>query len=55
MEQSRVFILDLPNISNQDLFKLMEQLILQSDKLFEGYRIENKDIIVDTIVKQVEI
>ena len=55
MEKSKgVFILDLPNISNEDVIKLTEQLILQSDNLFEGYRIENENLIVETIVKRVK-
>jgi len=51
-EKKEVFILDLPNISNEDVIKLTEQLILQSHKLMDGYRIETKNLIVDVIVKK---
>ena len=51
-EKKEVFILDLPNIGNEDVIKLTEQLILQSDKLMDGYRIETKNLIVDVIVKK---
>jgi hypothetical protein len=51
-EKKEVFILDLPNIGNEDVIKLTEQLILQTDKLMDGYRIETNNIIVDVIVKK---
>jgi hypothetical protein len=51
-ENKEVFILDLPNIGNDDVIKLTEQLILQSDKLMDGYRIETNNLIVDIIVKK---
>jgi hypothetical protein len=51
-EKKEVFILDLPNIGNEDVIKLTEQLILQSDKLMDGYRIETNNLIVDVIVKK---
>jgi hypothetical protein len=51
-EKKEVFILDLPNIGNEDVIKLIEQLILQSDKLMDGYRIETNNLIVDVIVKK---
>jgi hypothetical protein len=51
-EKKEVFILDLPNIGNEDVIKLTEQLILQTDKLMDGYRIETNNLIVDVIVKK---
>jgi hypothetical protein len=51
-DKKEVFILDLPNIGNGDVIKLTEQLILQSDKLMDGYRIETNNLIVDIIVKK---
>jgi len=51
-EKKEVFILDLPNISNEDVIKLIEQLILPSHKLMDGYRIETKNLIVDVILKK---
>jgi hypothetical protein len=51
-EKKEVFILDLPNIGNEDVIKLTEQLILQTDKLIYGYRIETNNLIVDVIVTQ---
>jgi hypothetical protein len=51
-DKKEVFILDLPNIGNEDVIKLTEQLILQSDKLMDGYRIETNNLIVDIIVKK---
>ena len=51
-DKKEVFILDLPNIGNEDVIKLTEQLILQSDKLMDGYRIETNNLIVDVIVKK---
>jgi hypothetical protein len=51
-DKKEVFILDLPNIGNDDVIKLTEQLILQSDKLMDGYRIETNNLIVDIIVKK---
>ena len=51
-EKKEVFILDLPNIGNEDVIKLTEQLILQSDKLMDGYRIETNNLIVEVIVKK---
>lgn len=51
-EKKEVFILDLPNIGNEDVIKLTEQLILQSDKLMDRYRIETNNLIVDVIVKK---
>jgi hypothetical protein len=51
-EKKEVFILDLPNIGNEDVIKLTEQLILQTDKLMDGYRIETNNLIVDIIVKK---
>ena len=50
--KNEVFVLNLPNIGNEDLIKLTEQLILQSDKLMEGYRVENKNLILDIIFKK---
>ena len=49
---TELFLLDLPNIGNEDVIKLTEQLILQSDKLMDGYRIETNNLIVDVIVKK---
>jgi len=51
-DKKEVFILDLPNIGNEDVIKLTEQLILQFDKLMDGYRIETNNLIVDIIVKK---
>jgi hypothetical protein len=51
-DKKEVFILDLPNIGNDDVIKLTEQLILQSDKLMDGYRIETNNLIVDIVVKK---
>lgn len=51
-EKKEVFILDLPNIGNEDVIKLTEQLILKTDKLMDGYRIETNNLIVDIIVKK---
>jgi hypothetical protein len=51
-DKKEVFILDLPNIGNEDVIKLTEQLILQSDKLMDLYRIETNNLIVDIIVKR---
>ncbi len=50
--KKEVFVLNLQNISNEDVIKLTEQLILQSDKIVDGYRIENKNLIVEVIVKR---
>ena len=53
MEKSNgVFVLDLPNISNEDVFKLIEQVVVQSKNMMDGYRIETKNIIVDIIIKK---
>lgn len=51
-KKKEVFVLDLPNILNEDILKLSEQIISQSVNLFDGYRIENKNIIVDIIIKK---
>ncbi len=51
-KKNEVFVLDLPNVGNEDIIKLTEQLILQSDKLMDVYRIENKNLIVDIVVKK---
>jgi hypothetical protein len=50
-KKKEVFILELPNISNEDVMKLTEYLILQSDKLMDGYKIETNNLILDVIVK----
>jgi hypothetical protein len=49
--KNEVFVLELPNIGNDDVIKLTEQLILQSEKLMDCYRIENNNLIVDVYVK----
>lgn len=46
-----VFVIDLPNINNEDVLKLTEQLILQSEKMMDGYRIENKNLIIEILIK----
>ncbi len=51
-KKNEVFVLDLPNVGNEDIIKLTEQLILQSDKLMDVYRIENNNLIVDIVVKK---
>jgi hypothetical protein len=52
MENSKeIFVLDLPNIGNEDVIKLTEQLILQSEKLMDCYRIETNNLIVDVLIK----
>jgi hypothetical protein len=49
--KKEVFVLELPNICNDDVIKLTEQLILQSEKLMDCYRIETKNLIVDVLIK----
>lgn len=49
--KKEIFVLDLPNIGNEDVIKLTEQLILQSEKLMDCYRIETNNLIVDIEVK----
>jgi hypothetical protein len=52
MENSKeIFVLDLPNIGNEDVIKLTEQLILQSEKLMDCYRIETNNLILDVLIK----
>jgi hypothetical protein len=52
MENSKeIFVLNLPNIGNDDVIKLTEQLILQSEKLMDCYRIETNNLIVDVFIK----
>ena len=52
MENSKeIFVLNLPNIGNDDVIKLTEQLILQSEKLMDCYRIETNNLIVDVLIK----
>ena len=43
--KKEIFVLDLPNVGNEDVIKLTEQLILQSDKLMDCYRIETNNTI----------
>ena len=49
---TELFLLDLPNIGNEVVIKLTEQLILQSNQLMYGVRIETNIIIVDIILKK---
>lgn len=49
--KKEIFVLDLPNVGNEDVIKLTEQLILQSDKLMDCYRIETNNLIVYIEVK----
>jgi hypothetical protein len=52
MENSKeIFVLNLPNIGNDDVIKLTEQLILQSEKLMDCYRIETNNLILDVFIK----
>lgn len=51
-EKKEIFVLHLPNIGNDDVIKLSEQLILQTDKLMDGYRIETNKMIMDIIIKK---
>jgi hypothetical protein len=51
-KKKEIFVLDLPNINNQDLIELTKQLILQSDKIMDGYRIQSSNLIIDLIVKR---
>lgn len=51
-KKKEVFVLELQNISNEDIIKITEQLILQSEKLLDGYRIENKNLIVEVFIKK---
>ena len=52
MENSKeIFVLNLPNIGNDDVIKLTEQLILQSEKLMDCYRIETNNLILDVSIK----
>jgi len=50
--KKEVFVLELQNISNEDIIKITEQLILQSEKLMDGYRIENKNLIIEVFIKK---
>jgi hypothetical protein len=51
-KKKEVFVLELQNISNEDIIKITEQLILQSEKLMDGYRIENKNLIIEVFIKK---
>ena len=51
-KKKEVFVLEIQNISNEDIIKLTEQLILQSEKLMDGYRIENKNLIIEVFIKK---
>ena len=51
MEKKEIFVLHLPNLGIEDLFKLLEQLIVQTDKLMDGYRIETNHLIIDVVIK----
>jgi hypothetical protein len=52
MENSKeIFVLNLPNIGNDDVIKLTEQIILQSEKLMDCYRIETNNLILDVFIK----
>lgn len=44
--KKETFVLDLPNLCNEDVIKLSEQLLLQSDKLMDCFRIDTKNLIV---------
>ena len=47
-----VLVLNLPNLENEDIMKLTEQLVFQSKNLMDRYRIENKNIILDIEIKR---
>jgi hypothetical protein len=51
-KKKEVFVLELQNISNEDIIKITEQLILQSEKLMDGYRVENKNLIIEVFIKK---
>jgi hypothetical protein len=51
-KKKEVFVLELQKISNEDIIKITEQLILQSEKLMDGYRIENKNLIIEVFIKK---
>ncbi len=51
-EKKEVFVLHLPNIENDDVIKLSEQLILQTKKMIDGFRIETDKIIMDIVIKK---
>jgi hypothetical protein len=52
MEKKEIFVLHLPNIGMEEVFKLSEQLIIQNEKLMDGYRIETDKLILDIIIKK---
>jgi hypothetical protein len=51
MGKKEIFVLHLPNVGIEDVFKLSEQLILQTEKLMDGYRIETDKFILEIIIK----
>ena len=53
MENNKeVLVLNLPNLENEDIMKVTEQLVFQSKNLMDRYRIENKNIILDIEIKR---
>jgi len=51
-EKKEVFVLHLPNIGNEEVIKLSEQLIHQTEKCMDGFRIETNKLIMDIIIKK---
>ena len=47
-----ILVIDLPNISNEDVIRFTEQLIIQSEDFMDGYKIENKNLIIEIYVKR---
>ena len=48
---NELFLLELPNLGNEEVIKLTEQLLLKSEKFRDSFRIETNNIILDVVIK----
>ena len=50
--KKEVFVLYLPNVGDEDIIKLTEQLILQSENRMDVYKVENNNLVIEIIIKK---
>jgi hypothetical protein len=51
-DKKEVFVLNLPNVGNDDVIEMIKQLIHQPEYQMDCYRIENKNLVVDIVIKK---